>query len=141
MTESKVFRSSNVCTNLAHMTTHREEYMVQTSVLVPAPGSETGAWIDCPDLPDVLGEARIRSCEDLTAVMESQGGIVARLLRLVAHCRAFRLLARERWTGTLAGWVEWVRNEVSGAWQQWDEPWTGCDAGQHCPPGLLGLVA
>jgi len=109
-------------------------------VLVPAPGSKTGAWITCPDLPDVLGEARIRSCEDLAVVVESEGGIVARLLRMLAQYKAFRLLARERWTGALAGWVEWVRDE-SGAWQQWDDPWTGCDAGQHCPPSALGLVA
>ncbi|MGW1277568.1 hypothetical protein ACWD4V_11520 [Streptomyces tsukubensis] len=118
------------------MVTHSKEYRARTTVLVPLDGGRCGEWGPCPDLPDTLGETRIRSCEDLTITLESHGGFVARLLNVLYS--AFRLLARSRTTGGLAGWSEWTRSD-SGMWVPVDAPWSGCDHGQHVP-GYTELV-
>ncbi|MGW2425081.1 hypothetical protein ACWC0C_38565 [Streptomyces sp. NPDC001709] len=123
------------------MVTHREEFHVQTTVIVPMHGGKNGQWVECAELPNVLGENRIRSCNDLTITLEAEGGVVARLLRAVAEYTWFRLLARDRETCGLAGSVEWVRNPETGLWQQWDEPWTACAYGQHQPIPTLLLAA
>ncbi|MFH8593072.1 hypothetical protein [Streptomyces rimosus] len=121
------------------MVTHSNEFDVATSVLVPVlVGGERVVWGECPEFPGVFGEDRIRSCTDLTTVVQSQGGVVARLVeRLRLDVPGFRLLAREREAGTLAGGVEWVRDKHFGLWRQYDEPWTACDYGQHVPPAVL----
>lgn len=128
------------------MVTHREEYRVQTTVIVPALGGVQGGkcdgqWVVCPDLPAVLGDNRIRSCEDLSVTLDSQGGIVATLLRAMSEHRWFRLLARDRTTEGLAGSVEWVRSPETGLWVQFDEPWTACAFGQHKPAATMLLAA
>ncbi|MFB6955264.1 hypothetical protein ACFCXP_37095 [Streptomyces niveus] len=128
------------------MVTHREEFSVRTTVIVPMHGGNdggknAGAWGGCPELPAVVGEARIRSCEDLSITLDTQGGIVARLLRAMSEHRWFRLLARDRATEGLAGSVEWVRSPETGLWVQWDEPWTACAYGQHEPAATLLLAA
>ncbi|MEU7191682.1 hypothetical protein [Streptomyces sp. NPDC045369] len=118
------------------MVTHSNEYDVATSVLVPVlVGGERVVWGASRELPGVFGEDRIRSCADLTMVVQSQGGVVARLIeRLRIDVGGFRLLARERETGTLAGAVEWMRDAHFGLWRQYDEPWVACAYGQHVPP-------
>ncbi|WP_162890443.1 hypothetical protein [Streptomyces olivoreticuli] len=113
------------------MATHCKESRVQTTVHVQT----QAGWTECPTLPTVLGEDQIGSCEDLALILESQGGVVARLLR-TAKYSGFRLLARHTPTRVLAGSVEWVRSPESGIWVQWDEPWTACQYGQHKPTKL-----
>lgn len=124
------------------MVTHRKGYEVHTAVEVPG---TNGTWGACATLPDVLGEDRIRSCEDLSRVLESQGGMVSRLLRGLVALSGFRLLARETRTRSLVGYVEWVQHDC-GLWVQCDEePWSICDYGQHYPERpatpFLALVA
>ena len=104
---------------------------VTTTVAVPAPGDSSGKWINCPDLPAVLSEDVVRSCEDLAIIVATQGRVGASLLRTPARYCGFRLLARYVDTHRLAGWVEWVRRPDSGVWVQWDEPATACMYGQH----------
>lgn len=118
------------------MVTHSNEFSVHTSVLVPVPvGGERVTWGECPEVPGVFGEDQIGSCRDLVLVVQSQGGVVAKLVeRLGVDVSGFRLMARESETQTLAGSVEWVRDQHSGLWRQHDEPWTACDYGQHVPP-------
>ncbi|GGR71218.1 hypothetical protein GCM10010252_06890 [Streptomyces aureoverticillatus] len=118
------------------MVTHSEEFRVQTTVIVPMRGGTDGAWGACHELPDVLSEESVRSCADLHRIVESQGGIVARLFRTIGKHTGFRLLARDHKSHTLAGSVEWVRGD-SGLWVQWDEPVTMCAYGQHCPATVL----
>ncbi|MEV0445472.1 hypothetical protein AB0I84_08065 [Streptomyces spectabilis] len=118
------------------MTTHSKEIRVQTTVIVPVLGGENGAWAACGELPNVLGEYTVRSCEDLRVIVESQGGVVSRLLSAVQRYTGFRLLARDERTHALAGSVEWVRGD-SGLWVQWDEPVTMCAYGQHRPAPVL----
>ncbi|MEU3060632.1 hypothetical protein [Streptomyces subrutilus] len=128
------------------MVTHRKEYRVQTRVIVPTHegnngGLNEGLWGACPELPAVLGEVRIRSCDDLSVALDAHGGTVARLLRAMAGYKWFRVLARDRHTEGLAGSVEWVRSPETGLWVQWDEPWTACDYGQHEPAATMLLAA
>ncbi len=112
------------------MVTHSEDYEVSTKVEIPG---SNGTWGACPELPEVLGEDMIRSCEDLSRVLVTQGGVVSRLLRkLGLVVSGFRLLAREPRSRTLMGSVEWVRHDC-GLWVQHDEPLTGCAYGQHFP--------
>ncbi|WP_415956393.1 hypothetical protein [Streptomyces sp. 021-4] len=88
----------------------------------------------------------IRTCEDLSRVLVTQGGVVSRLLRkLGLVVEGFRLLAREPRSRALMGSVQWVRHDC-GLWVQHDQPMTGCDYGQHCParpasPRRMELVA
>ncbi|MEU1018507.1 hypothetical protein [Streptomyces sp. NPDC005898] len=127
------------------MVTHRKEFRVQTRVIVPSHelnnGGNEGVWGECPELPAVLGEVRIRSCDDLSVALDAHGGTVARLLRAVAQHKWFRLLARDRATEGLAGSVEWIRSPETGLWVQWDEPWTACAYGQHEPAATMLLAA
>ncbi|GAA3856246.1 hypothetical protein GCM10023084_07670 [Streptomyces lacrimifluminis] len=118
------------------MVTHSKEFYVRTTVIVPMIEGNNGGWMACPELPDVLGEDTVRSCGDLRLIVETQGGVVAHLLRAIAQYTGFRLLVRDRRTGALAGSVEWVRNDA-GVWVQWDEPVTACAYGQHRPTVLL----
>lgn len=118
------------------MVTHCEEYVVRTAVVVPMLDGKTGTWQPCPELPHILGEDTVRSCADLRVILESQAGVVSRLLRTIAKYSGFRLLARESRTHGLVGSVEWVRHEC-GLWHQWDAPLTSCDYGQHRPAALL----
>lgn len=118
------------------MATHSKEFRVQTTVIVPVLGGENGVWGACVELPEVLGEDTVRSCEDLRVIVESQGGVVAKLLAALKRHAGFRLLARDERTHALAGSVEWVRGD-SGLWVQWDEPLTMCAYGQHRPSALL----
>ncbi|MET8706506.1 hypothetical protein [Streptomyces californicus] len=119
------------------MVTHSDGYEVQTKVEIPG---SNGTWDACGSLPDVLGEDMIKSCGDLSRVLVTQGGVVARLLGGKA-LRGFRLLAREPRTGALVGSVEWVR-QPGGLWVQHDEPVTGCAYGLHVPRrSRLELVA
>ncbi|MGW8975115.1 hypothetical protein [Streptomyces platensis] len=122
------------------MVTHSKEYRVLTSVIVPVLDRGNGAWGACPELPDVLGECVIRSCDDLWVIVESQGGVVARLLRAIEKYSGFRLLARDDRSHALAGSVEWVRN-AAGLWVQWDEPVTACAYGDHGPTVTVRLAA
>ncbi|MFD7646718.1 MULTISPECIES: hypothetical protein [Streptomyces] len=120
------------------MVTHREDYEVQTAVQIP--GSE-GTWEACASLPDVLGEDMIKTCDDLSRVLVTQGGVVSRLLRGLT-LGGFRLLARERRSAALVGAVEWVQHPC-GMWVQHGTPVTGCEYGQHGPAArsALRLVA
>lgn len=120
------------------MVTHSDGYEVQTKVEI---SGSNGTWEPCGSLPDVLGEDLIKSCGDLSRVLVTQGGVVARLLRGWEALKGFRLLAREPRSGALMGTVEWVR-EPCGLWVQHDEPVTGCAYGLHVPErGRLELVA
>ncbi|MFJ7250739.1 hypothetical protein ACIQWA_39710 [Kitasatospora sp. NPDC098652] len=120
------------------MVTHRNEFRVRTTVVVSASGGGTpGVWPACPELPELFAETRIRTCLDLLRTLETQGGIVARLIARSPY-KAFRVLARDTETGGLAGYVEWVRSPGTGRWVQWDEPLTCCAHGCHQPaPTML----
>ncbi|MFJ8472146.1 hypothetical protein [Kitasatospora sp. NPDC094011] len=87
-------------------------------------------------MPALFGETRVRACLDLFRTLETQGGIVARLLDRAPYV-GFRVLARETVTSGLAGYVEWVRHPSAGRWMQWDEPWTGCAYGCHQPAATM----
>ncbi|MFF7689700.1 hypothetical protein ACFZB6_26585 [Streptomyces syringium] len=115
------------------MNQHREVYAVRMTVIVPAPGDTLGAWDACPSLPTTLAEEEVRSCSELYVVVSTYGDLVARLIGQILPHQAFRVLARERDTHTLAGSVEWIRSAETGLWHQWDEPWTACQHGQHTP--------
>lgn len=124
------------------MVTHGEGYEVQTRVEIPG---SNGTWAPCGGLPDVLGEDMIRTCEDLSRVLVTQGGVVSRMLhKLGLVAGGFRLLAREPRSRALMGSVQWVRHDC-GLWVQHDQPVVVCDYGVHGPergkPGRLELVA
>ncbi|MER5862226.1 hypothetical protein [Kitasatospora sp. NPDC002040] len=118
------------------MVTHGEEMYVTTTVFVTPCEQGSGAWEVCPNLPEGLDTTLIRACEDLPAVLETQGGVIAAVLRHVVRYRGFRLLARETRTHALAGGVEWVHDRATGTWRMHDQPWTTCDYGLHDPAAL-----
>ncbi|MFE4516344.1 hypothetical protein ACFRMQ_19355 [Kitasatospora sp. NPDC056783] len=101
-----------------------------------ARGDRGVIWAACPELPAIFAETSIRTCLDLVRTLETQGRIVAGLIPSAPY-RGYRVLARDIGTGGLAGSVEWVRNRYTDQWEQWDEPWTGCEYGCHQPAATM----
>ncbi|MFE1129590.1 hypothetical protein ACFW6R_23290 [Streptomyces albidoflavus] len=110
------------------MVTHSKEYEVQTTVQTFRMG---GLWEACESVPSILGVDRIRSCEDLARTMETLGGVVARLLD-GRPLPCFRLVTREKTTGSVVGLVQWCQ-QPDGSWAPWDTPFVACDYGQCAP--------
>ncbi|MGW3229396.1 hypothetical protein [Kitasatospora sp. NPDC001095] len=116
------------------MVTHRKEWQVQPTIYVtPRNHGGAGAWEVCTGPAALLPVTRVRRCEDLPAILETEGGMVARLLEGVVRYAGFRLIARETISRGLVGLVEWRHDADSGLWRPHDVPWTVCDSGQHRP--------
>ncbi|WP_461005551.1 hypothetical protein [Streptomyces capparidis] len=114
------------------MTTHSAG-VVLVSAWVPELGDNRLDWHPCPDLPSPVGEERITTCTDMGAVLRAQGALVARLLARIGHYDGFRLLARARLSGDLAGSSEWYLSPETGIYLPYPEGvWSACDYGQHC---------
>ncbi|WP_406113919.1 hypothetical protein [Kitasatospora purpeofusca] len=127
------------------MVTHRNEWQVLTSIYVTPRNQrgdgQTPGWEVCTGAPDVLAASRVRACEDLPPILETQGGIVAKLLATVVRYSGFRLIARETTSRGMVGLTEWTQDPDTGLWRQHDQPWTVCQAGQHRPAGPVLEVA
>ncbi len=124
------------------MVTHRKEWQVDTTIYV-APRNYTGGgtWEVCTGAGDLLTATRVRTCADLPPILETQGGMVARVLAAVVRYRGFRLVARENTSHGIVGLVEWTHDPHTGLWRQHDAPWTMCDYGQHRPSAPVLVVA
>ncbi|WP_199931272.1 hypothetical protein [Streptomyces sp. CB02923] len=88
-------------------------------------------WAPCAALPSPLGEERITTCDDIAAILRTQGALVARLLR-PGRYDGFRLYARTLTRAELVGGAEWYVSPETGAYLRCPgAEWSACDYGQH----------
>ncbi|MBH1936482.1 hypothetical protein I5Q34_19745 [Streptomyces sp. AV19] len=115
------------------MNAHSQECRsrIETTVEVPMPADEMGRWAPCRDLSQILGAPIVRSCDDVRAVLASEGIVIANLMKKRRHSR-FRLWARDRRTNLWVASVEWTMYDC-GSWEPVDEVTLACEFGRVFP--------